>query len=43
MLPVDYCGVRSLATDAGELNVTTLLAYLSKAGGFETTLDFAEG
>jgi hypothetical protein len=39
----DYRGVRSLATDARELDVTTLLAYLSKTGSFQTALDFAEG
>lgn len=43
MLPGDYRGVRSLATDAGELDVTTLLTYLSKTGSFKATLDFAEG
>ena len=41
MLPGDYHGVRSLATDAAELDVTTLLAYLSKTGSFKTALDFA--
>ena len=43
MLSGDYRGVRSLATDARELDVTTLLAYLSKTGSFQTALDFAEG
>jgi len=43
MLPGDYRGVRSVATDARELDVTTLLAYLLKTGSFKATLDFAEG
>ena len=42
MLPGDYRGVRPLATDAGEFDVTTLLAYLSKTGSFKPALDFAE-
>ena len=43
MLPGDYHGVCSLTIDAGELDVTTLLARLSKTGSFKTALDFAEG
>ena len=43
VLPGDNRGVRSLATDAQELDVTTLLADLSKTGSFKATFDFAEG
>ena len=39
----DDHGVRSLATDAGEFDVTTLLAYFSKTGSFKTALNFTEG
>jgi hypothetical protein len=42
MFPGDYRGVSSIGFDARKLDVTTLLAYLLKAGGFETPLDFAE-